>query len=276
MNDDIVQTTNQDNNEWQLVQRIRQRNNNVKRTCKVAPLVPLVLSTNNDSSCSTAVPSYKYDNCASSLELSCIVQNQSLSTFKMLPELRSRDIKQYYSFREVSCVVGFVVNIHDATNFDIDLQLTTKMQNKYSNAITNNYTYNDLGNEYLTNPSTTMNKTLVPQTGTTYRCRLRGIGINRLPSNVHIYKSHIITADIKQLIDRTDNWISCTLSDIDVYQRLLVDIFVHTVDGCVNIRDYLLQKMVDNSVSNEIPLFYAYTNENRENRENRENGQREY
>lgn len=247
MDDDV---SNQNNNEWQIIHR---------RKCKVAPLAPLVSACTNDSPWLTAVNKFKLDNTEK-------VNNSKQLTYttnKSQHERSPRDIyhiKQYHRLREISNIIGFVVNIHDATNFDIDLQLTTEMRNKYNGVITNEYTYNDLGDEYLINPNSAMNQTIVPQTGTTYRCRLRGIGINQLPSSDQMYKSYIMTTEVKQLLDRTDNWVSCTLSDIDVYQRLLIDIFVHTIDGCFNIRDHLLTK--DSKDSKDKPLFYPYTREN--------------
>jgi len=245
---------NQNHNEWQIIQR---------RKYKVAPLAPLVSTCTNDSPWITAVSKFKSDKSDKSDNSRHLIHTTS-SPRGLISN--PRDIghnKQYHRLREISSIIGFVVNIHDATNFDIDLQLTAEMRNKYYNVITNEYTYNDLGDEYVTNPNNVMDETLVPQTGITYRCRLRGIGINQLPSSDQMRKSYIMTTDIKQLLDRTDNWVSCTLSDIDVYQRLLVDVFVHTVDGCVNIKDDLLMK---DSKDNNNPLFYVYTRESRENK----------
>lgn len=244
--------SNQNHNEWQTVQR---------RKCKVAPLAPLVSASTNDSPWIAAVTKNKCEKVDSSNQLTCAISSPRGIMNKAQHERSPRDIsynKQYHRLREVSSIIGFVVNIHDATNFDIDLQLTAEMRNKYDNVITNEYTYNDLGDKYITDPNSAMHETLVPQTGTTYRCRVRGIGINQLPTSVQMCKTYAMTSDIKQLLDRTDNWISCTLSDIDVYQRLLVDIFVHTIDGCINIRDHLL---TENSKDNDNPLFYAYTRE---------------
>jgi hypothetical protein len=64
--------------------------------------------------------------------------------------------------------------------------------------------------------------------------------------------------EIKQLIDRTDGWITCTLSDIDVYQRLLVDIIINTCNGPIDLREYLLDRMKDDD-HRENPIFYPYS-----------------
>lgn len=163
-------------------------------------------------------------------------------------------INKYQRMREVRGVTGFIVNIHDATNFDIDLDIVPQLHERYCDVISNQYTYQDLGEDFLENPD--LNRLRVaPEVGTTYRCRLKGVGINQLPSSEHTWKSNQMCVNVKQLIDRTDGWVTCTLSDIDVYQRLLVDIVIYTSNGPINLRDYLLVKMKDE----DNPIFYPYS-----------------
>lgn len=158
---------------------------------------------------------------------------------------------KYQRLKEINNVLGFMVNVHDATNFDIDLTLPSHLLERYKSVISNKYTYQDLdpeifesGKDFVTNP----------KEGLAYRCRLRGIGIKQSDGNE--WKGSQICVDIKQLIDRTDGWVSCTLCDIDVYQRLLVDIFVHTATGTINLHDYLLEKVS----SDNKPIFFQYSN----------------
>lgn len=161
---------------------------------------------------------------------------------------------KYQRMKEIPNVIGYIVNIHDATNFDIDLDISAELHEKYRDVISNQYTYKDLGSNFLENPDFNKIVEIKPQVGTTYRCRLKGVGINQLPHAEHTWKSYLMCVDIKQLIDRTDGWVKCCLSDIDVYSRLLVDIIVDTCNGPINVRDYLLYKM-----QNEInPIFYPY------------------
>ena len=164
---------------------------------------------------------------------------------------------KYQRMREVKSVTGFIVNVHDATNFDIDLDIIPELHEKYRDVISNQYTYQDLDDDFLENPD--VNKLrLTPEVGTTFRCRLKGVGINQLPTSEHTWKSNQMCVNVKQLIDRTDGWVTCTLSDIDVYQRLLVDIIIHTSNGTINLRDYLLLKMKDE----DNPIFYPYSSKN--------------
>lgn len=161
---------------------------------------------------------------------------------------------RYQRMREVRNITGFIVNVHDATNFDIDLEISPELYDRYRDVISNQYTYQDLGQDFLENPDLNRLK-IKPIVGTTYRCRLRGVGINQLPNSDHTYKNNIMCVEVKQLIDRSDGWVNCTLSDIDVYQRLLVDIEISTGNGVINLRDYLLNRMS----LEENPIFYPYS-----------------
>ena len=136
-------------------------------------------------------------------------------------------------------MVGYVVNVHDAVNFDIDLLLPDELITRYQNVITNQYTYSR-GNEEVT--------------GTTFRCRLKGIGINnqivrRNPTssydeidsslrrrnyetskrrpNRKILSPALREATISMIrqFDRFNGWVLCTISDVDVYRRLLITLY---------------------------------------------------
>lgn len=165
-----------------------------------------------------------------------------------------RPENKYQRMREISNIPGFVVNVHDATNFDVDLQISCQDHERYKDVISNQYTYQDLSQDFIENPDKNKIVDINPYTGTTYRCRLRGVGINQLPNHIHTWKSNQLCIDVKQLIDRTDGWITCTLSDIDVYQRLLVDITINTHDSSIDLRSYLLEKMK----YEKYPIFSPY------------------
>lgn len=165
---------------------------------------------------------------------------------------------KYQRMREIRNVTGFIVNVHDATNFDIDIDITPELHEKYRDVISNQYTYQDLGSDFLDNPDLNRLIKISPEVGTTYRCRLKGVGINQLSQSEHTWRTNQMCVDVKQLIDRTDGWITCNLSDIDVYRRLLVDITVHTGNGPVNLRDYLLNKVKND----DTPIFYPYSGKN--------------
>lgn len=162
---------------------------------------------------------------------------------------------RYQRLREVKHIIGFIVNVHDATNFDIDLNISPELHERYRDVISNQYTYKDLDGDFLENPNLDRIIEIIPEVGTTYRCRLRGVGINQLSPATHIWKTNQMCIEVKQLIDRTDGWVTCCLSDIDVYQRLLVDIIIHTSNGAINLREYLLSRMEEDPN----PIFYPYS-----------------
>lgn len=166
---------------------------------------------------------------------------------KTLPSVREDN--KYHKMSEVPDVKGFVVNIHDPTNFDIDFELNQKTLSKYSSVISNNYTYKDLDENYnfeniLSNSGETI--------GTAYRCRLRGIAVNQTASST--WKNNQLAVEIKHLIDRSDAWVICTLSDIDVFKRLLIDIIIPTNNGTINLCEYLLDRME----GDDNPIFSPY------------------
>ena len=148
---------------------------------------------------------------------------------------------------------GFIVNIHDAINFDIDLNIDANDIPSLNTMITNSYRYYQIskGENFNEGFSKSFNKNYI-KTGSTYRCRLRGIGINQQVYNP--WKKNHLFMKVKQFIDRADGWINCRLIDVDVYHRLLVDIIVLVPSGDINIKDYILEQM-----ENEVhPMFYPY------------------
>jgi hypothetical protein len=173
---------------------------------------------------------------------------------------------KYKKYREINNVIGFIVNVHNATNYDIDLILPQHIHDKYKTVIINKYSYNEVDDD--------LNIKNEVKYGSTYRCRLKGIGINYDYNNLNITnntenctedpfktelqtKAHLnnysLTIDIKQLIDRTDGWVLCKISDIDVYKRLLVEIIVPTKDD-INLKSLILNKMKNY----DKPLYYPY------------------
>lgn len=159
--------------------------------------------------------------------------------------------KKYRRMKDTPDVRGFIANVHDATNFDIDLSASFDVHERYREVISNHYTYKDMPPDYYTHPDISKVSTMVPKMGTTYRCRLKGVGIN---PNTDTWKAAKILCEVINLLNRADSWVTCTLSDIDVYSRLLVDIYVHTASGTVNLCEHLLSHCKDDPN----PLFFPY------------------
>lgn len=162
----------------------------------------------------------------------------------------SRECNKYQRLKETSNIQGYVVNVHDATNLDIDLVIPPELEDRYRQVITNYYTYHDLG-EDINLPI----DNLQLKRGRAFRCRLRGVGNNYLSLPSQNKKIAQLTIEIRQLIDRADGWVTCTLSDIDIYQRLLVDIIIRTPSSIYNLREFILNKME----KEEYPVYTNYT-----------------
>lgn len=158
---------------------------------------------------------------------------------------------------KIKHVTGFVVNVHDAVNFDIDLKIPSKFLQRYSEVVTNDYKYQRLcdvmENKVHCN-------TIV---GTSYRCRLKGIGIYQKFKNSYKWKHNQIHLEVQHLIDRADGWVVCNLYNVDSYKRLLVDVMIPTCHGCIDLKEYLLKKMENT----ENPIFYCYKNNKDQNNE---------
>ena len=125
-------------------------------------------------------------------------------------------------------IIGYIVNVHDAVNYDIDLLLDDELRKRYWNVITNNYVYSGIDN--------------VEHNSTTYRCRLKGIGINnptvlssspgmkgklKVSKKPRTFQSPALreaTITMIRQFDRFNGWVICTVSDVDVYRRLLITI----------------------------------------------------
>ena len=161
--------------------------------------------------------------------------------------------KKYQHMDEISNIKGFVVNVHGPTDFDIDFDLPEDLLKKYDNVISHKYTYKDIDLNYKF-PSDNVLSHSQDKEGKAYRCRLRRIGLKRTDNKAFMWKSNQLLTEIKHLIDRTDGWVRCNLSDIDVYQRLLIDIIIETLTGPINLTDYLLNKMK----SEEEPICFEY------------------
>lgn len=161
-------------------------------------------------------------------------------------------ISMYHRLEPVTGIQGFIVNVHNSINYDIDFTLTPAQMLRYQDVITNTYTYCDYGPAELWNL-----RSLVPslaRTGKTYRCRLRGIGSRHLTTRAQFATQSQMGVEIKSLVDRADGWITAVLSDIDIYRRLLVNVIVHLPNQSIDLRQYILNRMKFETN----PIFYPY------------------
>lgn len=166
-------------------------------------------------------------------------------------EYRVNPICLYKSIR------GFIVNVHDAINYDIDFDLPSEEHRNFSSIISNTYIYRT---EYIIPDLTTEEDH--PQeesTGIVYRCRLRGVGMSSLDSPSNYRKGIVAFIEINRLIYRTNGWIYCNIYKGDIHHRLLVDIIVPyggEPKEWINIANFLLHEPPQSRPIEERTLLY--------------------
>lgn len=170
-----------------------------------------------------------YDNISDS-------DDEILGITKRNNNIRSSVKSQYKHLETLNDIVGYIVNVHDGINFDIDLFIPNELINKYNDVITDTYYYRMLNDSYFNTGNFDNNEI---KKGKVYRCHLRGIGINKNYDRGFKNKYNIMTNEIKKLIDRVDGWVICTLLDIDIYDRLLVDIKLKLKGNTIDLKQFI-------------------------------------
>ena len=139
-------------------------------------------------------------------------------------------------------IKGFVVNVHGATNFDIDMELPPYWTTPVP-VISNDYSYLALPENFVYNPGNGNVSAFQTRWSKAYRCHLRGVTVHSLATFDDNLKNAQLTVDVKKLLDRSDNWVSCRITDIDGYKRFLVDITITVPSGeTIDMRTFTLQQ----------------------------------
>jgi hypothetical protein len=147
----------------------------------------------------------------------------------------------------ISLCVGFVVNVHDPLNYDIDIMVSPETKDGIASIILGYADYRDY--KFITRtPSDN------PTTRKAYRCRLRGVVRRPDNSKLRAYRSFRPPSFmnsptgrgldrkawtlITQHVDSSNGWVICSIIGVDRYRRVLVDIV--SPDTHVLFRDLLL------------------------------------
>jgi hypothetical protein len=118
--------------------------------------------------------------------------------------VRSRD-----SSEKILLMPGYVVNIHDAINIDVDVFLPRDYRLQYRHVITHTYKYQEELEETI-------------KIGQAYRCRLKGIQVSEYQRrHPHLSRAKM---DLEKMVNRSNGWIVCRIHMADIYNRLLIDI----------------------------------------------------
>lgn len=111
--------------------------------------------------------------------------------------------------------IGYVVNIYDPLNYDIDLILDADQMDIIINAEKKIYKYDEYDEDF--------NK--IQKEGSIYRCRISEIGVNR--KKYPNLKKDPINYKIKTMIDNFDGWVICNVLGVDECKRVLIDLFLY-------------------------------------------------
>lgn len=104
-------------------------------------------------------------------------------------------------------VLGFVVNMFNPLNYDIDLDLPEDFPKHELE--TNTYTYTEDGAEGV-------------KRGFTYRCRLIGILRRKYVANQDEF--HASARMVQQRLTRLNGWVLVRIVSFDKYKRMLVEL----------------------------------------------------
>lgn len=129
-------------------------------------------------------------------------------------------------------IPGFVVNVYDLVNFDIDLG--NGVPPDVGVPITKKYVYADYCDDDLC-----LGKSLIPKIGYATRCHLRGVSLDKSTTKKFLKANAFVKFEIERLLNHS-TMVSCTVTGIDMYSRLLVDIYITTNDDVINLREFLL------------------------------------
>lgn len=124
--------------------------------------------------------------------------------------------KTYTKLQVIRNVPGFIVNSYDGTNYDIDIIFPEGIEELYEDkVITNPYEFFERATCEC--PPVKMNRK-------TYRCRLKGIKTNnKVKSDPDLMKK--ISNDVLNFKNRCNGWVFLNIGDIDVFKRMLVEMF---------------------------------------------------
>lgn len=157
-------------------------------------------------------------------------------------------------FSNALYINGFITNVIDATDYNIDLLMDYKLHKKYKNVHKDRYKYKIIPYNALVKANMEFIDQIEEFNGITYRCRLRGVGVNKNSLNMKYKKNNYMTVLVRKLIDMNNGYVICVLSDIDTYKRLLVDIYIKFKDEYINLKNFILET----AIKDDNPFFYKY------------------
>lgn len=142
---------------------------------------------------------------------------------------------------------GFIVNTFDNLNYDIHLKTSCdndrNIIQRYDNVIKESFSYIDINMDELEETvDFDDSKGLIIKDETKikksncYRCRLKNIScfsVGEIPDE------NKICQEVTDIINERNGWVKVNVSDVDIYNRILVDIF--DITGSNSISNVLIK-----------------------------------
>ena len=126
--------------------------------------------------------------------------------FSPCSQLPSSPYQKIEATREV--YLAYVVAIRDSLNYHLDIYWDKTTEEKYSNTLNYDYTFvsEELDNKIYTKKA--------------YSCHLKGVEIVEGVNNMR--ESYVI---MSKKISESNGWVLVSVGDVDVYRRILVNMF---------------------------------------------------
>lgn len=110
---------------------------------------------------------------------------------------------------------GFITQVYDSANFDIDIELDDDTKQKYDEVFKNGYIAIDMDADHVTS-----------ERRRAYRCRVKGVVVDkgRRDHSANI-SARQAANKIEKKVKLYNSWVTCYVNEIDQYSRILVDLY---------------------------------------------------
>ena len=110
---------------------------------------------------------------------------------------------------------SYVINIYDPVNYDLDIEFDVDTKKLYNSIFKSFYTSISLDADNI--------EDRLPVVRPAYRCRIKGVSMQRGDSYDSVVRE--VTRELNKKIYLFNGWVDCVASDIDYYNRILVELY---------------------------------------------------
>ena len=122
-----------------------------------------------------------------------------------------------------NCFAAFVVHVHTAFSYDLDIQFPDAVREKYSGIGHSNYKYKD------------RKCSDVEKDGSAYRCRISSVRLApNLTGDDRVKTLKQVKIRVFHFFAQSNDWIFCEIIKIDQYKRLIVNVYDINKNGSLS------------------------------------------